>query len=340
MLFVGLGSLRAHAQTGAGELTAPQQQSQRAEATTLAALGQIDRKGTTPFTLNGMVDFGVGQGSFVSNAYARNPYVAWGAAFVPAYYPIPELTLSVYAKVAQEVTNSDLDNTRQEPVFYDMQLRARYALGNIPVIDVQSVIEARLYLPTSKVSQYETLVLGALARALFTRAFGPIVVTYLTVFRKNFHQYQSPVIDDARGLYSRAGGAEELRGSSVAVPGNNVSYVFQNLLSVSYVPLPNLAISIYYGLANGRTYRSYPKDEQSSVYASAGRGRRDSGFGGLDLWYRFDERFSLSAGAYTASSPRTEDNKSFRFPFYDVTSTATNLTLFYLALTVTEFLGG
>jgi hypothetical protein len=249
----------------------------------------------------------------------------------------------VFAKLAQEVTNSDLDNTRQQPIFYDMQLRARYALGAIPVLDIHSVIEARAYLPTSKVSQYETLVLGALGRVLLTRAFGPIVITYLSVFRKNFHRYESPVIDapGSGTLYSRAGGNEDLRGSSVAVPGsNNVSYVFQNLLNVSYVPLPDLAISLYYGLANARTYHSYPRDEHSSVHAEAGRGRRDSAFGGLDIWYRFNQRFSLSTGVSTSASPRTEDNKSFRFPFYDFTSTASNLTLFYLALTVTEFLGG
>lgn len=331
----------AHAQTGAGDLVAPQQQAQKLDPTQMAALGQIQRKGISPFTLNGMLEFGVGQGSFVPNRYARNPYVAWAASVVPAYYPIPQVTLSVSAKLAQEVTNSDVDNEKQQPIFYDMQLRARYAPGPIPVIGVISTVEARLILPTSKVSQFESLILGAQGRVLLMRDAGPVVFAYVGSYRKNFHRYTSPVVDsDGPRIYSRAGGAEDLRGPNVAVPGNNVSFAFSNVLQVSYVPIGSFAISIYYGLSNARTYRGYPKDEYSSPHATSGRGRRDAGFGGLDFWYRIDQRFSLSAGAYTTATPRTEDNKSFRFPFYDFQSTANNLTLFYLSLTVTEFLGG
>lgn len=336
-----LGALKAHAQTGASELAAPQQQA-AADPKTLAALGQIQRTGYAPFTLNGMVEAGLGQGTFVADAHARNPYVAWAVTAVPAYYPRPTITLSLFAKLAQELTQPDSDNYRYQPVFYDMQARARYTPPPIPKLDLASIVELRAYAPTSKVSQYESLVLGALGRWAFFRSFGPIVVAYGGSFRKNFHRYTSPSIDAGRSasVYSRLGGAEDLRGSNVAIAGNNVSFAFQNALSLSWVPRGDLSLSLSYGLAHAFTYTRYPRDENTSPHADPGRGRRDTAFGGLEAWYRFDQRFSVAGGFFTSASPKTEDNQSFRFPFYDFKSTASNLTLFYLYLTVTEFLGG
>jgi hypothetical protein len=289
-----------------------------------------------------MLESGLGQGTFVADPYARNPYFAWAVSIVPAYYPIPALTLALHAKLAQELTQSDVDTYHYQPVFYDMQARVRYTPPTIPVAEINSVVEVRVYMPTSEVSRYETLILGAMARWAFFRTFGPIVIAYGGSFRKNFHQYQSPVLDAGKDpmIYSRVGGAEDLRGSNTAIAGNNVSYAIQNALSLSYVPLAKLAISLSYGMANAWTYKVYPEDDMTSPYADGGRGQRDTAFGGLDLWYRFDQRFSLSAGVFTSASPKTDDNQSYRFPFYDFTSTASNLTMFYLALTVTEFLGG
>ncbi|HEY3483791.1 MAG TPA: hypothetical protein VGK49_00345, partial [Ilumatobacteraceae bacterium] len=337
-----LSSLRASAQTGSSELAAPQQAA-FVDPTTLAALGQIDRKGVAPVTLNGKVETGVGQGSFIADPNVRNPYFAWGASFVPAYYPIPALTLSLFAKISQEITDSEIDTEPQQVLFYDLQVRCRYALGQIPKLGIDVFVEARLYLPTSLVSRYETLVIAPLGRFSLIRGFGPVVLGYSFSFRKNFHLYESPVLrpdGPTPSEYARALGTEDLRGSNVAIAGNNVSFSFSNTFFVSYVPISRLAISMYYGISQAFTYRRYEDDEFTSQYAEAGRGQRDTGFGGLEVWFRLDKRFSFSAGMFTAASPKTENNQSFRFPFYDFHSTALNLTTFYLDVTLTEFLGG
>lgn len=336
---LGLGS-QVQAQSP-NELGAPQQAA--VDPATAAALGQMQNQTLAPFTLNGMLEAGLGQGSFLANRYARNPYFAWAASVVPAYYPRPEVTLSIYAKLGQELTDSDIDNHPYQPIFYDMQLRARYTPPELPVLGINTFVEARAYLPTSRLSLYETLVTGLMARLTFMRSFGPIVLAAGGYFRKNFHRYQSPVVEVSGrvpSLYARAGGVEDLRGSTIAIAGNNVSFATQGWLAISYVPLPALSFSLLYGVSNAWTYRSYPKDERSSVYAKGGRGQRDTAWGGLDIWYRFTRRFSLSAGVFTAANPKTEDNQSFRFPFYDFNATASNLTTFYLNLVVTEYLGG
>jgi hypothetical protein len=336
-----LSSLPAAAQTGSSELGAPQQA--ELDATTKAALGQIDRATVAPFTLNAKAEAGVGQGSFVADPYARNPYVAWGASVVPAYYPIAALTLSAFAKLSQEVTNSEVDSERQQVLFSDLQLRCRY-ITQIPVLGVDVVTEARLYFPTSLVSRYETLVIAPLGRISLFHAFGPVVLGYSGMFRKNFHRYASPLLDNegsTPSAYVRGRRAEDTRGPSQAPIGaNNVSFSFSNSVFVSYVPISRLALSLYYGISQAFAYERYPEDARSSPYAQGGRGQRDTGFGGLEVWFRLDKRFSFSAGMSTSASPKTEDNQSFRFPFYDFQSTALNLTTFYLDVTMTEFLGG
>lgn len=339
-LAILLGANAARAQTGSSELIAPQISSERRHTIAVAPQVKQEEGRQIPFTLSGKLESGVGQGSFLADEYARNPYFAWGVSMVPAYYPIEGLTLSAYIKAAQEVTNSDLDNERQMWVWSDLQLRARYELGTIPVLDVDVNVEGRLYAPTSLVSRHETLALGSLARAAFVRGFGPFFVAYVTGFRKNFHRYTSPIVDESQRAYCRHGGAEDLRGNACAVAGNNVSFSFLNSLSVGYSPTPSFSFGLFYGISNAFTYRRYPKDERSSAHAEGGRGQRDTSFAGLDATYRLNERISFSAGLVTIAPPKTEDNRRFRFPFYDFKSEASNLTLFYLDMTVTEFFGG
>lgn len=319
----------AHSQTAAPELVAPE------------IVGSARRD--APMSLSAKLESALGQGSFVADEYARNTLFAWAASFAAAYYPLRGLTLSTFVKLVQELTSSELDSHRQQLFVSDVQLRARQALGTIPAIDTRAAIEARLYLPTSLVSRYETLVAGTQLRFALNRELGPFSLGFLGLFRKNFHRYQSPVVDgdgDMPPVFVRTGGAEDLRGPSVAIGGNNVSFSMYGLLGLSYAPIEELVLSIYYGLARAYTYNRYERDELTSQNARTGRGKRDTSSAGFEVAYRLDQRFTFSLGVMTAASPKSEDNGSFRFPFYDLESTASNLTLFYLDVTMTQLLGG
>jgi hypothetical protein len=320
----------ANAQTAAPELVAPE-------------LEERERR-DVPISINAKLESALGQGSFVANAHARNPLFAWAASVAPGYYPLKRLTLSAYLKLVQELTNSELDASRQQVLISDLQLRARMMLGTIPGIDTQATVEGRLYLPTSLVSRYETLVAGTQLRGVLSREFGPFSLGAIALFRKNFHRYHSPVVDaegNMPSLYARTGGAEDLRGPQVAIGGNNVSFSLYALLALSYAPIEDLFLTVYYGLARAYTYKRYEKrDEFTSQYAQTGRGKRDTSSAGFEVAYRLDQRFSFSLGVMTAVTPKSEDNGSFRFPFYDFESTASNLTLFYFDVTMTQLLGG
>ena len=260
-LVVLFSATHALAQTGASELVAPQQRA-RGEHSTVTGLGvESDREHPAPFTLSAKFESGLGQGSFVADEYARNPYAAWAGSIVPAYYPVRALTLSVFAKLAQELTDSELDSERQQVLLYDVQLRARYALPKTPLLGIDPVIEARMYLPTSLISRYETLALGAQARVVLVRELGRFAVGYLGTFRKNFHRSEVPRLDQdgSPPLFLARSGADE----PGAIGASNVSFSIQNMLFVSYAPLDDLSLTLYYGMAQAFTYKGYPKDERS-----------------------------------------------------------------------------
>ena len=61
--------------------------------------------------------------------------------------------------------------------------------------------------------------------------------------------------------------------------------------------------------------------------------------GSIDVSYQLDKRFTFNAGVQTQSTPKSADNESFRFPFYDFEGTADNLTSFYIDVTVSEAIG-
>jgi len=297
-----------------------------------------------PFTVGFKLESAVGQGTFVADEYARNSEVDWGASIAPGYRPFKELMLSAYAKVTQELTDSEVDTQRQQLLLLDVNLRSDYALGTIPVVDVKAATGLWLYLPTSKLSQYETLVLGAAARLVLGRQFGEhFSLDYLGIFRKNFHEYEGPVLNASEGspppTFIRRGGPEDLGGSLVAVGTNNVSFYFYNVVQFTWAPVTEWAFDIAYGVTNSFTYASHPKDELSSPYADGGIGQRDATIASIDVAYTFDKRFSFSAGVQTTSVPMTADNESFRFPFYDFEGTADNATSVYVDVTVSEAIG-
>lgn len=300
-----------------------------------------------PYALTFKLESDVGQGTFVANQYARNAYVGWLASIIPAYRPIEPLTLSLVLRVTQELTDSDSDANAQQLLLDDVIARAGYTTGMIPVVGIETRVIGSLYLPTSLASQYQTLVAGLGVSGLFSKSFfdGHFSLDYLATFRKNFHRYASPALSVEDGevpsAYSRAGGAEDLAGDLVSVGGaNNVSFLIRNELSATWSPiLDKLSFTISYELANSFTYASFEKDELSSPYADDGIGHRDATVGQIVAGYRLDRRFSFAGGIATAATPKSADNQSFRFPFWDFESTADNLTVFFVEATMNEPFG-
>ena len=190
-------------------------------------------------------------------------------------------------------------------------------------------------LPTSKIAQYQTR-LGIVALAAnFRRALGPITLTYQLRFTKNFHRYSNAVVDNSLGLaeMARGGGVEQVSDSQVATSFNNFSFNIRNAI-IANIPGPGkLSFQALWILINNFRYYDAPQDEFTSVNAQGGRGRLDLSFAQVQANYVFGGGYIGSFNISTFSTPKTSNNKYFRFPFFDFRSTPDNLTTVGLSLT-------
>ncbi len=201
--------------------------------------------------------------------------------------------------------------------------------------DIRLSFLSVISLPTSKIAQYQTR-LGVVALAAnFRRVFGSFSLTYQIRYTKNFHRYSNAVVDTSAGLsaIARGGGVEAVGDSQVATSFNNISFNIRNALIASLPGPGKLSFQALWIVINNYRYFDAPQDEYTSIHAKSGRGRLDLSFGQLAANYVFGGGYIGSFNISTFSTPKTADNSSFRFPFFDFRSTPDNLTSFGLSVT-------
>jgi hypothetical protein len=294
---------------------------------------QLDTSGH-PFRIMTSISSSVGQGSFVANQGARNAYWDWSLSLTPMYTLMDgAINISGSVAINQELTESDGDTVSRRVLLSDASLGASHMIWTIPGADIGVIVGARASFPTSIASQTQSLLLGLRGSLTLMRSFGPVMVMYSGGFRKNFHQYQSPVYDtegmDDNIFIAREGGNERVDAFLYTGGGNNVSYSFSNSLSVNVQIIGGLSANASYQISNGFTYASYEKDSMASVNARAGRGQRDSFSTNLSVSYPIPYVF-LTLGLSNSASPYSDDNSHLRFPFWDFENEADNLSTVYL----------
>ncbi len=201
--------------------------------------------------------------------------------------------------------------------------------------DIKMSFLSVISLPTSRIAAYQTR-LGVVALAAnFRRKLGPVSVTYQLRFTKNFHRYSNALVDNSDGLaeIGRSGGVESVSDSQVASAFNNFSYNIRNAI-IANVPGPGkLSFQVLWILINNFRYYDAPQDELTSPNAVGGRGRLDLSFAQVAANYVFGGGYIGSFNISTFATPKTSDNKGFRFPFFDFRSTPDNLTTVGVSLT-------
>lgn len=192
--------------------------------------------------------------------------------------------------------------------------------------------------PTSRASRFQGRITQITPGISLAKAnlFDRLTLSYGLALVKNFHLHpfaSVPASDEI--LYARPGGNELVDGGTrVLTRTANLSFSIRNNASASVQISERFSASLTYLLFNGFRYYDAPKDELSSPYAKAGRGRVDTQWGIVGVNYNLDKagQTALSLSATTASPPFSADNKTFRFPFFDFRSTADNYSSVSLEL--------
>lgn len=231
-------------------------------------------------------------------------------------------------------------NEVNETRFQDIGLSASWSGIDIKPIGARLSASISGILPTSDLSRAATLytVISpslTLSKTLFNR----LSLSYSLSGGKGFHSSTSPLANIDRAgtgnVLFRAGGSEDLSGKGlVAIAGRNTEFDVSNTLAAGVVITEDLSFSVSYTNLNFWTYDTDFEDnsELTSPFASDGRGFSQYTFTSVALSYRFLNYFGAQAGLRNFITPKTSDNRSFRFPFWNFQSSAANTSQFFVGL--------
>ena len=299
----------------------------------------------TPFPLGATIvwENAVGRGTFIGDPAVRQPLWNMYLSLRPAFrFDDPPIVLQLRLDLDVNLVE-DAGSTSNHP----HQMRVGDLTFTVTWDDLV------LYEPAAvQVTPTVTIVFPtSLLSRLMTKAFGlrlgvdieasPVAWLGLDVrarATKNFNTYTNAVLKDddfSAPPVSRAGGAEALAAGRTATTIGATSWEVVWGASVEGRPVAGLSVLVDFEMAHLFSYHRIPVDRWSSPYAQPGRGQSDLMYGTIELAYEVNEHLTLALGTVVEQTPKTADNRRFRFPFWDTTNGADNGQVFYLDVTGT-----
>lgn len=225
---------------------------------------------------------------------------------------------------------------RQQVLASDLLLSGTWGeLAEVEAVDLTLSAAFGVVFPTSLASDHAGKLLGL--QAAVTATFEPspwLELAYTLTATKNFNRYDVATLDAgdfAVTPSARPGGAEALGGALTATGAGVTEWGLTHTLWADFAPVEGLSIWLGWSLTQAWTNKAIPKDDRSSAHAVGGRGQSDVMTGGLEVGYAVHELLSVALGTSVSQTPKTLDNTSFRFPFWDTTNGSLNRQVFYLA---------
>lgn len=224
--------------------------------------------------------------------------------------------------------------------FQDISLIANWSGTKIEPLDSNLSASLEFSFPTSDVSQAQSKIVGVDGTVSISHnLFDKVAVIGSVSGSKTFHRFKSPRvnIDDVGedNVLFRNNEAEDLGDGLIAIGGLNTEYALSGSLTLSFPIVDKLRGTVSYGLAKYWTYKIDNDDQLNSEFADTGRGTQDLSSATVTLSYPINQYLSVSGGIVTRQPPKTSDNESFRFPFWNTQGAANNYSSLQLAVSAT-----
>lgn len=231
-------------------------------------------------------------------------------------------------------------NEPNEVRFGDISLTGNYNKGFvIKKTGTRFIPSLTLSAPTSRLNQRASQIVDTSGSiAAVQRLFdGHFTLLYVTVGGKTFHRRKTPSIDTsqvgpANALY-RESGPENLGDGLIAAEGYNFEYYWINLFGIN-VPVWKFLLRIRYRFDNFWTYNRSNDDEFTSEFGDVGRGHVQLARSSVSLQYGVTPWLALTGGISSIMSPKTSDQATFRFPFWNMNGAANNASTIFLSATL------
>ena len=258
---------------------------------------------------------------------------------VGASYTLSDFTLSVGAAWVKPLTVGGSQNIPYAVRFQDVSTSLGWAGYQFETTGISVGASANVSFPTSVYSQSTSqYVSTGLSVSASKRFFNRLSLTLFAGGGKVFHEYTSPIadLDDAGqgNVLFRAGGSEELRNSIVAIGTRNVEYSMNAGGSLGARLVDKLSLGVSYSFGEFFSYDTSTSALDAMSNPNATAGRQTSQFVGtsISLSYPFLTYFNAAIGTQTGVAPKTEDNRSFRFPFWNFEGAAANRSSLFASL--------
>lgn len=307
------------------------------------------------WTFSAFVQTSIGQGTFVnpSNDSAQAGVVGDGSnAFerinlvygVSPSYTIGDFIISgsvswtTWLSQGGDFTSNEPGQTRISDVTFDC-----FWLGHtFETFGTNINLDGGFSLPTSQASRYTSMIVDTfLSASVRQPVLGRRFFLIGTLSGgKTFHEFTSPVLDAKQGgdfnenILFRANGAENLGDGLIAVDGRNTEYSLSGSVAANIIVIPGtLNAGAAYGFTTFWSYAAgITEDEFTNPNADPGRGVGQLASGRVSLTYQLPPNFFISAGVRSGQSPKTADNASFRFPFWNFTGAAANFSSIFASV--------
>ncbi len=233
-------------------------------------------------------------------------------------------------------------NEPYEGRFQDISLSAQWAGYSHDGTGFSVAPSFQVTLPTSSRARAMTMRASTSLGVNVSRTFfDDLTLVYGLTGSRIFHEYTSPVMNIEEvgedGALFRTEGTEAVEPGRFAVGGINTQWGLVNTLTAMFAVTDSLSANVQYQLSSGWSYKVTEDDEFASERQCTGRcpgrsanGRSaELGVGVLGVSYAASPNLSISGSLTTIRSPRTADNQSYNFPFWnsDMASNSTYLSL-------------
>ena len=304
-----------------------------------------------PWSLGGGLRMMVGQGTFVSPSndteFAGEVHDGSGAFNrvslffgINAGYRWNDFSFSGSAGFSQYLSAGGGSTRPYEGRFQDIQLSAEHEGFEIGETDINVSPSLSADLPLSTASRTQTMLTSFSGGVSISKTFfDAFSLGYSLSGSRNFHRSTTPILqqddiqdDDLSSPLYRVDGSEDLGGGRFTVGRLNTQWGLSNSLSASIMFSPSIQVMANYGITNVWSYGSWDDDEFSSEIQCTGRCSSQIAMGMVSANYVINENMSASLTLNNTQPPKTADQKSFNFPFWNFTGAASNSSRITLGL--------
>src|SRR5690554_463534 len=271
-------------------------------------------------------------------ASTSNSFSRWSNIYtVGAGLKVSDFNFSATAAASHWMSRGDGMNGPYEFRLQDLVLNAGWNGYNIDAIDTRIAANYTLTAPTSTVSRTANLIVGNYLGVSISKTFmRKLGLSYSITGGWTPHSESFATIDREDAQIYRE---DELIGNDVRIPGGyQTEFSLSHTFAASFPVWDKLRASATYTYGSAWSEHFADADDpftSPQAGVQSGRNYGDGTTATAGLSYPLNDYLRLAGGISTSQQPKTDENRGFRFPWWNFNGAAANRSSVNLSLSGT-----